>query len=86
MHNFIFEKNLDICITDLAIKGTVVSAISVGELGEILKEITNGLECKLNMPLWNFYRKKWSWCNGWGDTEANARGLLAIYARENGLI
>lgn len=61
-------------------------AYTVAELGEMFAE-----QGEIEMPKWNARLKKWERelaKGGWisEDTEANARGLLLCYLKENNLI
>ena len=66
-----------------------VSAFTVAELGEMLKQVTQeqDITCShFKIPTWNIYKRKWSWIFGWEDTEANARAKMHIYLIENGIV
>ena len=67
------------------------SAFTVAELGELLNEIANRIDCG---DTWYHLAGQKKWTVGWGgdmheelsDTEADARAKLLIYLLENKLI
>lgn len=67
------------------------SAFTVAELGELLNEIANRIDCG---DTWYHLAGQKKWTVGWGgdmheelsDTEADARAKMLIYLLENNLI
>jgi hypothetical protein len=63
-----------------------LSAFTVAELGEILKELVNEVEYGFchGITGWHFYKEKED-DHEYADTEADARAKCLIYLLENGL-